>query len=120
MNDPEIQHTPAELSEQVAVLQRQSFVLHLVLMLVSGTMVFFLCYQAHVVSSNLDNFRLQTQQMIKSYDGLNHAGINAFANQITTYAIAHPEFQPVLKKYGFVPPLAAAPPARPAPAAPKK
>ena len=107
MNDPEIQNSHGDLSEQVAALQRQSFVLHLVLLVVSGTLVFFLCYQSHVASSNLESFRLQTQQMIRNYAGVDHAGVDAFASQITAFAIAHPDFQPVLKKYGWNPPAAA-------------
>jgi hypothetical protein len=103
MNDSGIQHTHEELSEQIGALQRQSFILHLALMVVSGTLVFFLCYQAHVVRSNLDNFRLQTQQMIKNYASLNHASIDTFANQINAYAMTHPDFQPVVKKYGWTP-----------------
>jgi hypothetical protein len=106
MNDSEVQHTHAELSEQIGALQRQSFILHLALMVVSGTLVFFLCYQAHVASSTLENFRQQTQQMIKNYAGLNHDSIDTFASQITAYAVTHPDFQPVLKKYGWTPPAA--------------
>jgi len=52
--------------------------------------------------------------------------MQAFVGQLAIYGQTHPDFQPILKKYGIVPPPVTNAPAKPAaaapaaPAAPKK
>jgi hypothetical protein len=38
---------------------------------------------------------------------INRQQVETFLNQITVYAAAHPDFQPILKKYGWNPSPAA-------------
>jgi hypothetical protein len=111
MNDSETNHAQAGLSDQVAALQRQNFILLLALIVVSGTLASYLYYQSRVMGKTLENVRPQAMQMIQTYKKvsatLNRPQIETFVSQITAYAATHPDFQPVLKKYGWTP--AAAP-----------
>ena len=111
MNDLETNHTHAGLSDQIAALQRQVFVLLLALVVVSGTLASYLYYQSRVMGKTIENVKPQAMQVIQTYKqvtaNLNHAAISNFVSQINAYASTHPDFQPVLKKYGWTP--AAAP-----------
>ncbi|HZF00657.1 MAG TPA: hypothetical protein VE344_02060 [Methylomirabilota bacterium] len=104
--------TQAELSDQISALQRQSFILLLALIVVSVTLATYLYYQSRVMSKTVDGVKPQAMQVIQTYKqvtaNINRQQIEAFLNQITAYAMAHPEFQPVLKKYGWNPPSASA------------
>ena len=110
MNDIETDHTSAGLSDQIAALQRQNFILLLALVVVSGTLAGYLYYQSRVMSKTLEGVKPQAMQVIKTYKevsaNINQAGISNFVSQINTYAVTHPDFQPVLKKYGWSPPVA--------------
>lgn len=78
--------------------------LQMALIVVTGTLAFYLYYQSHIQKTMIDAFRPQAQQMINTYAQINRANIDTFAAQITAYAVTHPDFQPILKKYGWVPP----------------
>jgi hypothetical protein len=106
MNDPEPSHTHAEISEQISALQRQVFTLLLVLVVVSGTLVAFLYYQSRQLGKNIDGYRQVTQTYNQNFPI-----VQSFVKSIAVYGSTHPDFQPVLKKYGI---------SNTAPAAPKK
>lgn len=115
MNEPEMNTpNPADLAGQVAALQRQVFTLLLALIVVSGTLVVYLGYESHHIGKDIGSINAQ---VIQPYNQKLPA-IGTFLNQIILYGQTHPDFQPILKKYGIVPPPAASAPARPAPAAP--
>jgi hypothetical protein len=104
MNDTET-HTPAQGSDiewQIAALQRQVFLLLLALIVVTATVVFYLYYQSHVLTNELNQYRPQAQQVIQLYKQ-NARAITGFETQLNNYALTHPSFQPVLKKYGWSP-----------------
>jgi sensor histidine kinase regulating citrate/malate metabolism len=110
MSNPESSPAPAEISEQISALQSQVFTLLLTLVVVSGTLVFFLYYQSRQLGRNIDNIRLEAAPIAKTF-AQNQPVVQSFVDQLRTYSLTHPDFQPVLKKYGI--------PAT-APAAPKK
>jgi len=113
MNEPEMNSpAPADLSEQVAVLQRQVFTLLLALIVVSGTLTVFLYRQASLTGKDIAAVKPQAQQLIQVYKQ-NLPSMETFVNQLVTYGQAHPDFRPILQKYGINP-------AATAPAAPKK
>jgi hypothetical protein len=107
MNDPE--PLPAQASEtegQIAALQRQIFLLLLALVVISATLVFYLFCESHFLSKDLDELRPQAIQVIRAYT-TNQRAINGFHQALGNYALTHPNFQPILKKYGWVPPTSA-------------
>jgi hypothetical protein len=114
MNDPEINlNSPSDLAGQVAALQRQVFTLLLALIVVSGTLVAYLGYESHHLGKDINDINsrivLPYKQKLPAIEG--------FVSQLVAYGQAHPDFRPILVKYGLVP---ATPPATNAPAAPKK
>jgi len=115
MNDSEVSQSHAEISEQLSALQRQVFILLLVLVVVSGTLVAYLYYQSRQLGKNLDSF----QQITQVYNQ-NFPLVQSFVKGIAVYGTTHPDFQPILKKYGISNAAPAAPVAPVAPAAPKK
>lgn len=112
MNDT-LSSTSTDLSQQVAALQRQVFLLLMALIVVTATVVFYLYYESRIESKDLEANRPRAMQIIKAYNE-NALVIQAFNKKLINYGLAHPNFQPILRKYGWVPAGSAAPTA-PAP-----
>jgi hypothetical protein len=95
----------ADLTGQIAALQRQSFILLLALIVVSGTLSAFLCYQSHVADKDTQSIRPQAMQLINNFTqisaGIDRKSAENFVNQLAAYGQMHPEFRPVLQKYGI-------------------
>jgi len=107
MNEPEMNApAPADLGEQVAALQRQVFTLLLALIVVSGTLVAYLGYESHHLGKDISTIKPQAQQLMQAYKQ-NLPGMETFVNQLVAYSQTHPDFRPVLQKYGINPPAAA-------------
>jgi hypothetical protein len=116
MNDTETS-SPAQhsdLESQVALLQKQVFLLLLALIVVSATVVFYLWYQSRILISDYTQYQKQATEVIKAYNG-NKMAIDGLTQQLTTYGQTHPEFQPVLRKYGLMGPSGMVPTPQPAP-----
>ena len=103
MNEPEMNSpAPANLSEQVAALQRQVFALLLALIVVSGTLTVFLYRQATLTGKDITAIKPQALQIIQVYKQ-NMPVLETFVNQLVTYGQTHPDFRPILLKYGINP-----------------
>jgi hypothetical protein len=105
MNDSET-HSPAhnpDLESQIAALQRQVLLLLLALIVVAATIVSFLYYQSHILTYDLNLYRPKALQIIQTY-ARDKQTMENFDKQLETYAMTHPGFQPILRKYGWVPP----------------
>ena len=99
---------------EIAALKNQVFILLVALIVVSGTLTVFLFRQV-----SLTNKDLAQGQQLATVLNQNEAAVSAFVTKLVAYGQRHPDFVPVLKKYGLTPPPAGAfAPA--APAAPKK
>jgi hypothetical protein len=98
---------------KVSGLQQQVFSLLVALVVVSGTVTTFFYYQARSVGRDLQAIRPQATQVIGAFNQNQGLMIN-FVNSLVAYGQAHPDFRPVLMKYGINP--AAAPVAPVAPA----
>ena len=107
--------TSTELSDQIAVLRRQTFTLLLALIIVSGTLTVFLYRQASLTRRDIAAVKPQATQIIQAFTQ-NGPNIQLFIKQLAAFGATHPDFQPILKKYGIPPVAAGAAPA----AAPKK
>jgi hypothetical protein len=117
MNESET-NPPAQtqLMDQVVALRHQVFTLLLALVVVSGTLTVFLYRQASVNSKDIAAIKPQATQIIQAF-AQTRTSMETFVKQITAYGSTHPDFQPILRKYGIV---SNAPVAPAAPAAPKK
>jgi hypothetical protein len=80
--------------------------------------------QWRTTSKDLAAIRPQATQMIAEYQKSSGPAMENFVKRITEYGHTHPDFVPVLAKYGLKPAAPTnAPPVKPAataPAAPKK
>lgn len=104
-----------DLGQQIDALQRQVFLLLVALIVVTATLLSYLCYQSHVLSTELEATRPSAQQFIGEFNK-NALAIQNFDKQLSDYAAKHPSFQPILKKYGWTPGPSAPAPASTAPA----
>lgn len=102
-----------DLIHQVAALRCQINVLLLALIVVSGTLATYLLYQWHSIGRDLDAIEPQARAIVQNYDR-NIPAIQKFIQELTAYGQQHPDFQPILKKYGILPTLPAATNAAPA------
>ena len=119
MNETET-NSPAqtELMDQIVALRHQVFTLLLALVVVSGTLTVYLYRQASVTGKDIAAIKPQAMQMIKAFNE-SHVGMENFVKQLSIYGSTHPDFQPILKKYGIPMPSATAHGALEAPVAPK-
>jgi hypothetical protein len=97
---------------EAAALRSQVFSLLIALIVVSGTVTVYLFRQSTLAGRDLAQAELLSQSFAK-----NEGAVNGFVNQLVAYGQQHPDFVPVLKKYGIAP-VAGVPPG--AAAAPKK
>jgi hypothetical protein len=89
----------SDLSEQVAALRSQLFMLLLALIVVSATVTGYLYLQARHASRDI----AQTSQVLQAIEK-NRANIHGFVEQLAAYGQKNPAFQQqVLRKYGITP-----------------
>jgi hypothetical protein len=109
MNESET-NAPAqtELMDQIVALRHQVFTLLLALVIVSGTLTVYLYRQASTAGKDIAAIRPQATKTLQAFNQ-NRVGMENFVKQLTAYGNTHPDFQPILRKYGIVPQPAAAP-----------
>jgi hypothetical protein len=110
MNESEPNSTTyAELANQIDALRRQTFMLLLALIIVSGTLTVFLYRQASLTRRDIAAVKPQATQIIQIFKQ-NQPLIQNFVQQLVAYGKTHPDFQQsVLKKYGITPQTVAPP-----------
>ncbi len=95
-------------NSEISALQRQVFSLLVALLIVSGTLTTYLYRQASLTSKDLEAIKPQAQQIIGVYNQ-NQKLMMDFVSQLAAYGQTHPDFRPVLAKYGIGAPVAVAP-----------
>ena len=110
-----MENTDNNLSSEIAALRTQVFTLLVALIIVSGTVTVYLYRQASTLRKDIDQIEPQAKQIINAFNQNQKLMVN-FVNSLVAYGQTHPEFRPVLLKYGITPPPAGVA----APAAPKK
>ncbi len=83
---------------ELAALKNQVFTLLLALIVVSGTLTVFLYRQSSLASKDL----AQATQ-VNTVVTHNAVVLQEFVSKLVAYGEKHPEFQPLLKKYGLPP-----------------
>lgn len=97
-------------NSEISALKRQVFTLLVALVVLSGTLTVYLYRQASITGRDIEAIKPQAQQLIGAFNQNQSLMIN-FVNQLVAYGQAHPDFRPVLMKYGIQPP----PPGTPLP-----
>lgn len=91
---------PDDLAVQVVSLRRQITLLLLALTVVSGTLTTYLFYQSRTMGKDIAAFEPQARAIVQNYQA-NLPHIQKFIQELVSYGKSHPEFQPILKKYGI-------------------
>jgi type II secretory pathway component PulF len=89
---------PENNNAEIATLKNQVFTLLVALIVVSGTLTVYLYRQAVLAGKDL----AQGQQL-SAVLNKNDAVVSAFITKLVAYGEKHPDFVPVLKKYGIAP-----------------
>ena len=97
----------ADSNPEISALQRQVFSLLIALLIVSGTVTTYLYRQASLTGKDVEAIKPQAQRIIGVFNQ-NQKLMVSFVNQLVAYSQAHPDFRPILLKYGINP--AAVPP----------
>jgi len=97
-----------EIIDQIVALRHQVFTLLLALVVVSGTLTVVLYRQAKLTGRDIEAIKPAATQIIANFNR-DRAGMENFVKQLTAYGATHPDFQPILRKYGVVPQTTAAP-----------
>jgi hypothetical protein len=82
--------------QEISALKNQVFTLLVALIVVSGTMTAMLYQQASQATKEIT----QAQQLAAGLNQ-NEQNMGAFAAKLLAYADKHPDFKPVLAKYGL-------------------
>ncbi len=96
-----------DLPGQVASLRRQITILLFALIVISGTLTVYLWYQSHTTGKAIGALQPQAVQITKVFQQ-NRPGMEKLVRQLIVYGQSHPDFQPILKKYGLPLTLSAA------------
>ena len=100
--------TPAQsgandLQEQCDNLRHLVVSILILVIVISGTLNIYLLRQWRTTSKDLAAIRPQASQMIADYQKVSAPMMNDFIKKINEYGHAHPDFAPVLAKYGIKP-----------------
>lgn len=119
--------TMQELRQAYESLRHLVISVLVLLIVVSGTLNLFLLRQAKYARSDLAAIKPQVTQLVADYNKNKAPLINDFAKKLVEFGDKHPDFMPILLKYGITkqtttgaPPASATSPAPPAAAAPAK
>ncbi len=100
--------TPENNNGEIAALKNQVFTLLVALIVVSGTLTVYLYRQVSLASKDLAEGQKVHEVLVQR-----ESAVSNFINELVAYGQKHPDFVPVLKKYGIAPVAGV-------PAAPKK
>jgi hypothetical protein len=120
-NKTPVQPDLSDLQAQYDALRHLIVSLMILVVVISGTLNIYLLRQWRSTSKDLTAIRPQATQMIAEFQKVSGPLMQDFVKKITNYGRTHPDFVPVLAKYGLKPSTPTnPPPATPATTAPKK
>lgn len=91
--------SPHALEQQVHSLQALFVAMLMALLLLSAGVNIFLFRQVSMVRKDLE----ASQRIVDEYEATKKQLINTFVTRLQGYAQSHPDFQPILHKYGVSP-----------------
>ena len=120
-NKTPVQPDLGDLQAQHDALRHLVVSLMVLIVVISGTFNIYLLRQWRSTSKDLTAIRPQATQMIGEFQKVSGPLMQDFVKKITEYGRTHPDFVPVLAKYGLKSATPTNPPsATPATTAPKK
>jgi hypothetical protein len=94
---------PTDWQEAYDSLRQLVVSLLVMLIVVSGTLTMFLLRQYRWAQTDLTGVRQQVSGMAIEYKRTTEPVINDFVGKLVEYSKTHPDFNPVLAKYGIKP-----------------
>jgi hypothetical protein len=113
-----------ELQAQCLWLRKQLQTVLILMIIVSGTLCLYMWRQVRYTGADLRGIRPQAEQVITEYNKISGPSMDNFVRNVAAYGQTHPDFAPIMAKYGLSaaanlpPPKSATAP--PPAAAPKK
>ena len=102
-NQTPAQPNTNDLQAQCDALRHLIVSILILVIVISGTLNIYLLRQWRTASKDLAVIRPQATQMIAEYQRVSAPLMTDFVKKITEYGRTHPDFAPVLIKYGFKP-----------------
>ena len=114
------QQDVSHLQSQIDSLNHLVTSLLILLVIVSGTLSVFLLRQYRMASKDLAAIRPGALQIIADYNKERAPRMDAFIERLRDYGRTHPDFVPILIRYGLVTNIPTSAPAPPPANVPKK
>ena len=90
-----------DLQAQIDSLRQTVLSLLVLCVIVSGTLCIFLVRQHKMVANDLKVVRPQASQIISQYTKVTGPAMQEFVKKLSDYGKTHPDFAPILLKYGL-------------------
>lgn len=120
-NKTPVQSNQSDLQGQFDALRHLVVSILILVVVISGTLNIYLLRQWRSTNKDLAGIRPQAAQMFTEFQKVSGPQMQDFVNKVTDYGRTHPEFVPVLAKYGLKPTTPTNTPSAPATTpAPKK
>jgi hypothetical protein len=120
-NKTPVQPDLSDLQAQYDALRHLIVSLMILVVVISGTLNIYLLRQWRSTSKDLTAIRPQATQMIAEFQKVSGPLMQNFVKKITDYGRTHPDFAPILVKYGLKAGTPTNPPSTlPTTSAPKK
>ena len=102
-NKPSPQPGANDLQAQYDALRHLVVSVLILVVVMSGTLNIYFLRQWRSTSKDLAAIRPQASQMITEYQKVTGPLMNDFIKKITEYGRTHPDFAPIMAKYGLKP-----------------
>ena len=102
-NQTPVQSNANDLQTQLDGLRQLVVSILILVIVISGTLNIYLLRQWRTASKDLAGIRPQAAQMIAEYQKVSAPLMTDFVKKITEYGRTHPDFAPILAKYGLKP-----------------
>jgi hypothetical protein len=102
-NQTPVQSNANDLQAQFDGLRHLVVSILILVVVISGTLNIYLLRQWRTASKDLAAIRPQAAQMIAEYQRVSAPLMTDFVKKITEYGRTHPDFAPILAKYGLKP-----------------
>jgi len=101
-NPASVNSSPAsDLQDQIASLRTMVTVILLCTIVVSAAFTFFMYRQAQLTRVELDGLRPQAEQIDAQYQKLIGPDMETLARKLAEFGASHPDFAPIVTKYGL-------------------
>src|ERR1035441_1570834 len=102
-NKAPVQANASDLQAEFDAMRNLVMSILILVIVISGTLNIYLLRQWKTVSRELKDIRPQATQLIADYQKTSAPAMSDFLKKVTEYGRTHPDFAPVLAKYGLKP-----------------